>query len=167
MENRFQTLKGGSFHTTLLTPPTSPCPPATTPTPPASPSGASSLSLSSPTQDYPLRCQECSSITDPTHSPCSSHSSLSFGRACTSSQSPVSGRTSSLSSVSSVSSSSDDATTLPLALLPIIHLYASGQIYGKYDLGRGRRGAISGPSSGYCNGQYDGRGRHGRGDGIA
>ncbi|KAF2472501.1 uncharacterized protein BDR25DRAFT_313018 [Lindgomyces ingoldianus] len=89
-------------------------------------------------------------------------STLSSSSSSTSSQNSVSTTTSSIHSLRS--------TNLYSALLgqdisPIAYLNATGQIYGTYNLGRGRRGAISAPSSDYYDGKYErGNGRGGGGN---
>ncbi|KAF2250406.1 hypothetical protein BU26DRAFT_301133 [Trematosphaeria pertusa] len=79
---------------------------------------------------------------------------------------------SSLFSHASTSSSGSTSPAPPLhfyASLPSTewgrtqHLYDSGLVFGTYDLGNGRRGGISGPSSSYYEGKYERANKEGRG----
>ncbi|KAF2654778.1 hypothetical protein K491DRAFT_693445 [Lophiostoma macrostomum CBS 122681] len=103
---------------------------------------------SSRTRSTSRRASRAQEATSSTPSPQSSRSR----RSRRSSSSSTTSRTStSASSVSTTPSTPQPAnqTFGPLHLLSLHNLYATGQVNGVYDLGNGRRGAISGPSSEY------------------
>ncbi|KAF2735888.1 hypothetical protein EJ04DRAFT_183078 [Polyplosphaeria fusca] len=72
---------------------------------------------------------------------------------------------SSVSSTASMTYGSLSAAQLGARPHSVVAMYARGLVCGTYDLGNGRRGAISGPSSGYVDGGYERRGGGNEGDG--
>ncbi|KAF2117261.1 hypothetical protein BDV96DRAFT_598177 [Lophiotrema nucula] len=111
--------------------------------------------LSAPSHEHSPEHQG-SATTSPASSRRSSSSSTHHS-IWTSSHSAYSTPSTSISSASSASSSTGFFSNQEIhdALANIASMYDRGEIYGTYDLGNGRRGAISGPSSDHYDGDYD------------